>query len=198
MMNNKTWIAVIVGAVVISVTGLGVQHITASSDNSQLTKEEIAEIVEGKYPGEVEEIELERENGQLVYEAELKGPKGDYEVTLDAFTGDVVNLEEKPPQTLQNDDVNPQTNNEANEQTHDNKSSRSDGEPSENSEESPEPLRISIDQAATIALREVHGTIKDRESDVITYEFEIETDSGVAEIEIDALTGEIITISWDD
>jgi uncharacterized membrane protein YkoI len=33
---------------------------------------------------------------------------------------------------------------------------------------------------------------------VITYEFEIETDSGVAEIEIDAFTGEIISISWDD
>ncbi|MFS8578904.1 MAG: PepSY domain-containing protein, partial [Novibacillus thermophilus] len=108
-MNNKTWIAVIVGAVLISVAGLGIQHITDSSDNSQLTTKEIREIVQDKYPGEVEKIELERENGKLVYEAELKGPKGEYEVTLDAFTGDVVNLKEKSPQASQNDDVSKRT-----------------------------------------------------------------------------------------
>lgn len=197
-MNNKTWIAVIVGAVLISVAGLGIQSISATSDDGQLTTKEIREIVLDKYPGEVEEIELERENGKLVYEAELKGPKGEYEVKLDAFTGEVVNLKEKAPQTSQNDDVSQQTNNEANEQANDNKSTRSDGKPSENSEQSPSPIRISIDQAAEIALQEVPGTIKEMESDVITYEFEIETDSGEAEIEIDALTGEIIMISWDD
>lgn len=197
-MNNKTWIAVIVGAVLISVAGLGIQHITASSDNSQLTTKEIREIVQDKYPGEVEEIELERENGKLVYEAELKGPKGEYEVTLDAFTGDVVNLKEKSPQASQNDDVSKRTTDGTKEQENHNKTSGSDGKTSEYSEESPSPIRISIDQAAEIALREVPGTIKEMESDVITYEFEIETDSGEAGIEIDALTGEIITISWDD
>lgn len=192
-MNNKTWIAVIVGAVLISVAGLGIQYITASSDNSQLTTKEIRQIVEDKYPGEVEEIELERKNGKLVYEAELKGPKGEYEVTLDAFTGDVVNLEEKSPQASQNDDVNKKTTNE-----NDSTRFRSDGKTSENSEESPSTVRISLDQAKEIALREVPGTIVEEESDVTTYEFEIETDSGEVEIEIDAITGEIISISWDD
>ncbi len=62
----------------------------------------------------------------------------------------------------------------------------------------PNPYGSVLIKQPEIALREVHGTIKDRESDVITYEFEIETDSGVAEIEIDAFTGEIISISWDD
>jgi uncharacterized membrane protein YkoI len=44
-------------------------------------------------PGETEEIELEIENGKLVYSIDIKGVDGTREVTIDAKTGEIIKVE---------------------------------------------------------------------------------------------------------
>lgn len=199
---NKTWIAVLVGAFVISAVGLGIQHIAANPDDAQLTSTEIRDIVKDKYPGEITELELERENGQLVYEVEIEGPEGEYEMKLDASTAEIVKLEEKRKraskdgqQSEQANDVSDEKIQQASPHSEQASKQKKDAELSENA-------RISIEEAKEIALNEIPGTIDevalDREDGLLVYEIEIKTNNGEAEVEVDAYTGEVVMISWDD
>lgn len=181
---NKTWIAVLTGAVLISMVGIGIQHISAKPDDAQLTSTEIREMVEDKYPGQITELELDRKNGQLIYEVELKGPEGEYEIKVDASTAEIVKLEQKP--------------NKVSKGEHDD--NRKDDEADDASSEG--GARMSIDEAKEIALNEIPGTIVevelDREDGLLVYEVEIQTEDGEVEVEVDAYTGKIVMISWDD
>lgn len=63
--------------------------------------------------------------------------------------------------------------------------------------------KITEDEAGKIALKEIQGVINDidleNEDNLIFYLVEIDTpDDGEAIVQIDAITGTILTISWDD
>lgn len=197
---NKTWIAVLVGAVLISVAGLGIQHIAANPDEAQLTSAEIRDMVERQYPGEITKLELEREHGKLVYDVEIKGPEGEYELKIDASTGDIVKLEEKPYKNVVKGDSDGQrASKDPDAQASPNDQKKTKQTKDNASSEKP---RISIDEATEIALHKFPGTIDEvkleREDGLPVYEVEIETDKGEVEVEVDAYTGEIVMISWDD
>ena len=199
-MKNKTWLAVSVGALMISIVGLGIQHISANPDDAQLTSTEIKELVKNKYPGDITELELERKNGQLVYEVEIEGPQGEYEMKLDASTGEVLKLEEKPRKASKGSNGSQQ----ANDRKDDRATQNNGDEPNQTNDgqSSAERTRMSIDEAKETALNEIPGTIDEieleRDDGRLIYEVEIETDNREAEVEVDAYTGEIIMISWDD
>lgn len=56
--------------------------------------EEVVEAATERYPGRLLEVELEREEGRLVYEVELVTEGGEYiEVLVDAETGEVLGRE---------------------------------------------------------------------------------------------------------
>ena len=63
--------------------------------------------------------------------------------------------------------------------------------------------RLTLEEARTIALREVTGTVLeeelDREDGVAVYSFEIRTDKGATwEIDIDAATGKVVELENED
>jgi uncharacterized membrane protein YkoI len=48
-----------------------------------------------RYPGgEIDEVELERVDGQLIYDIEIETSEKDMKLILDAFTGEVLHEEE--------------------------------------------------------------------------------------------------------
>ena len=61
-----------------------------------------------------------------------------------------------------------------------------------------------ISQADAIAIAEkaVNGKVveieKDKDDGLIKYEVELKTDRGEAEVEIDASTGKVLDVEWDD
>ncbi|WP_241481566.1 PepSY domain-containing protein [Mesobacillus campisalis] len=68
--------------------------VSANASELYLTKEESKEIALQTIPGIVDEVELENEDGYLVYEVEVQGEDGiDYEVTIDAETAEIVAVE---------------------------------------------------------------------------------------------------------
>ena len=59
-----------------------------------VTEEAAIKIALEQVPGTVEEVELEDENGTIIYEIEIKAEDGtEQEVDIDATTGDVVKVE---------------------------------------------------------------------------------------------------------
>lgn len=59
-----------------------------------LSLERIAELATAQRPGTLIDVELEREDGMWVYEAEILDPEGRaWELELDARTGAVIKLE---------------------------------------------------------------------------------------------------------
>jgi uncharacterized membrane protein YkoI len=194
---NKTWLAVIVGAVIIAGVGFGVNQLFAGESGPALTTEEATQKVEERYPGSVTEIELDNKGTRQVYEIELEGSGGYYEIKMDANTGKILKMEqgqrvkEKKPS---DDPV--EGGNESDEATAENDPGRE--------KTAKEQKRISYDEAKAIALNKFDGTIKEIELDEDDgrwiYEVELKKGKQEADMEIDAYTGEILFLSveYDD
>ncbi|AOV08977.1 PepSY domain-containing protein [Sporosarcina ureilytica] len=60
---------------------------------SKLTVEEAIAIARQHASGTVKEIELDNDDGRLYYEIEMKDGKYEYELDIDAYTGDVLDFE---------------------------------------------------------------------------------------------------------
>lgn len=183
MRTWKRWIAVIVGVVLIIAVGLGIQQTFASPAENLISIEEISSRVTDKYPGTVTEVELDKEKGKHVYEVELIGEQGEYEVKLDALSGDVLKVKKKEAVARE-----------------ENTNLEKEADQSQTVNESPAAsTKISAEEAAKIALEKVPGTIKEIELDhddgLLVYEIDIRTETGEAELEINAYTGEIVFLS---
>jgi len=188
---KKTWIAVLVGAVVISGVGFGVNQMFAGGGGPALTEQEAVQKAEERYPGKVKEIELDDKGNHHVYEIELYGSKGEYEIKMDANTGEILKVEQ-----------------EKKEANHNNQQ-RDDGQDDQGVKNQPAPEKsankqkpISTEQAKKIALNKFNGKIEEVELDKddgrLKYEIEIKNGNREAEIEIDAYTGEILFLSTED
>lgn len=105
-MQNPILRAVLVGCGLLSVLLLAAPAPTkADIDHEQayqLLKEgrirpliEIIKEVSAKFPGEVLEVELERERGRYVYEVKILRPQGRVqEIEVDAKTGEILKVED--------------------------------------------------------------------------------------------------------
>lgn len=60
---------------------------------SRLSEEEVVTIAKEVLDGTVDDIELEWEDGRLVYEVELKFTGEDYDFDIDAHTGEIINID---------------------------------------------------------------------------------------------------------
>lgn len=118
--------------------------------------------------GNIESIELEK--GKIIYEVEIENSQLEYDIYIDAYTGEVLESEK-------------------------------DAEVDDDLEEREMEQSISANliselQAIHIAESVVEGTVVEmglgEDDGLIVYELELRTKLGKVEVEVDALTGEVL------
>lgn len=138
--------------------------------HSIISTDKAVEIAINKVGGVMESVELEKDDGRLIYEIDLDVPGyNDVDVDLDAVTGEVIKVDKEI-----NDDDDDDYNDK-----------RLNG--SQN-------VKITKEKAISIALSDTSGEVTDVDFDSDDNEYEIEIKSGNKEVEIkiDAQTGKIL------
>ncbi|MDG5789845.1 PepSY domain-containing protein [Evansella sp. AB-P1] len=213
MKKNKTWISVIVGSIIIAVFGFGFSQILADPENDPLSTHEVTDIINDHYPGELEYIELEYDQGHMIYVVKIINEQGPYEIKVDALTGSILDVtslqgpsEKEGQGNTINENVSTDTSTTPNSTEEDDVGEKkesttgikTDQLPNKNNELN---TKIGIEGAKRIATEKVDGIVKEieLESDdgIVYYEIEMMTPQGEAELEINAFTGEIISFSMD-
>ena len=206
MKLNKKVMITISSVAIASVLGFGIYHTNAAQAQPKLSTDEIKELVSAQYPGTITEVEVDKGFNKVVYEVEVESDGKEYEIKLDGNTGEVLKLEEKEIREAKQNTTNvtiKEKNNADDKVKADkvkNDDAKDDGVKEDKTDDNKKVV-ISKDEAKKIALAEFDGTIKeldlDEDDDRLIYEIEIESANGEAEMDIDAYTGEIISISID-
>lgn len=189
--KRKVWIWVGCGIVVFSILFIGISQITKPifSKATVLTEQEAREVAEERYSGKVKKIYQTKDT----FVIELDRDTGIYELIINAETGEVSSLK----RTQQKDGTVESKITE-----------EKSPEPTVPNEEETvnivePPKNLTEQEAATIALEQVPGTVDDIEimnvNDIAYYFVEVETNDGrEAKVEINAITGEVRSFTWDD
>lgn len=172
-----------------------VQQIFADRDQQMLTAAETKRSIQTKYPGKIEDIKLSNKAGNKIYMVDLQVQNRLYALQIDAYSGGILHLIQLKKDTSKNSvDI----------ENGESVSLSSEEKKDEESAKSKTPLMvISLDKAKEIALSKVKGTfnsihLEDANGSFL-YEIEIETNKKEeVDIEINAYTGEVLSISWDD
>lgn len=160
-----------------AILGFGVYQSSASEAieyDPKLSHDEVKEIIEIEYPGNITEFELDTEDGRVIYEIEIKDENVKYDLDVDANTGEVIKVDEKKyKQNKKNTDEVTET------------------------ETKLEDI-ISVEEAEAIAQKEFSGTVTqlelDKDDGRYVYEIELRNGNQEAEMDIDAKTGEILEL----
>lgn len=179
--------------------------VSAQKENAKLTKEakitmeQARETALKRAPGKIEEGELEKENGKLVYSFDIRTSDGMItEVQVDAKNGEIVSVEKedaaKEAAEKQQDRMKSSKKDDDEEE--------SDASQKSNQAKYAKMAKITMDEAKAIALKEKSGTITDQELEKkkgrILYSFDVKDASGkVFDIEIDAKTGKVLKVEED-
>lgn len=186
-----------------SVLGFGIYHSNAAQAHPELSEEDIRALVSEQYPGTITEVDIDKGFNKVVYEVEVESDGKEFEIKLDGNTGEVLKLEEKEVRNKNNSSE--LTIKEKEKQDDKTKDDNADDKKKEDvkadKSKDKKKVAISYEEAKKIALAEFDGTIKelelDEDDDRLIYEVEVKSKNGEAEMEIDAYTGEIISISID-
>src|SRR5699024_8760630 len=194
---------VTIGAVLCAVgSGVGIYKSDASASSRNLSVDQIVQMVSDQYPVTITEIELENEYNQLVYEVDLEDDGRQYELILDANSGEVLKIEEKLNSTKQekkalNDDEQDEQKEKQSDQKATNKEKESEA-PAKSSTKDEQKTVIDVHDAVEFALKEFTGTVTEIELDEddgrFIYEIEIKSGNEKAEFDNDVYTGEILSI----
>lgn len=195
MMNKrKLWIGTISAAILLSGTAVaaasgsigGQSAQQTSKPTSQVTtqtgKETLLTAAQAKaaalkaVEGKVDDVDLERRNGQTFYEVEIDRKGDDAVVRLDAYTGKIIAV------LNDNDDDDDDTT----------------GTVVTGSKE----VKLTAAQASNIALKQVNGgkvtkVELDHDDGRYVYEVELRTDQGEADVDVDADTGNVLKFDQD-
>lgn len=196
-MKNKFFIPVLGGLIV---TGgiFAALTINSGSASAELSKEVAFEKVQTQFPGEVVEWELEKEGNRMVYEMEIKGTDRHYDLEVDADTGEVLKIEEE---------IMPVAKKSANESTSSKQSVQTTNENDNNKDTTKKNTKQKADQDSIISISKVEaiaydffdGKIEEIELDEddgrLYYEVEMQSSTHEVELDIDAYTGDLLSIS---
>lgn len=177
------------------VTGGIIAGLTINTDSASayISEDEVLEKVQTQFPGEVIEWELEKEGNQKYYEIEIRGTDRLYELEVDAEKGDVLDIEEN---VLSN---KKEVSNEATLKTQTENVDDDDRDDQDDNQTNKNNTIISGDEAKSIAYDLFDGNIEELELDEddgkLYYEIEMYSATQEAEIEINAYTGELVSIS---
>ncbi|WP_404430382.1 PepSY domain-containing protein [Sutcliffiella horikoshii] len=196
----KIFTAVMAGAVLIGGISVGaealknedtketlkqVQVAEPSGEKAGITLAEASDIVLAKVEnGVIHEAEKDRENGRLVYEIEVKNDEYEFEFKVDAENGEIIKEER--------------------EERRGQKAATGENGNTENAAK--DEAVISIGEAKGIAKKEVPGELEDieleRENGKLVYEVEIKNhqngDDDDLTVYVDAITGKVLYVEWDD
>lgn len=164
-------IATLVGAVVI---GAGVYQASADEEAIKANKDSIQQLIQNEYGGEITELELEKESGKAFYEVEVYKDGMEYELIVDADTGEIVKEEQHLEDDFEKDDQKVVQSVDV----------------------------LSVDEVKAIARKEFDGKVieidLDEDDNVLKYELELQNGNKEAEFEIHAKTGEILEMEIDE
>lgn len=218
-MKRKKWIWLIGGSVfVIFLFIAGVLWINSSVKGKAMTVEEAQKIIEEKYAGKVKNIGADGKE----YTFELERDTGTYQIVIDGKSGEIssfIRTGIKKNETTEETDVaieekgveqkapTKEQKEAAKEQTVKEKEQASAAEnkpPSPGANEPQEkPKQLTEAEATKIARAQVNGEVDDVDLEtiggVLYYIVEVETaDEKEATVQINAITGEVKSVSWDD
>ena len=154
--------------------------VDAKANNTKifLSIDEVKKIALQEVNGVVEDIELEKEANKAVYEVDIEKNDIDYDLYIDAYSGEIYSVDRDDHNDDDFDDDN-----------------------LSNSNQNSKNIISQADATAT-AEKAVNGKVfeieKDEDDGLIKYEVELKTDRGEAEVEIDASTGKVLDVEWDD
>jgi len=144
----------------------------SSNKKTVIDSNRAIEIAKGAFAGRVTELELDEDDGRLIYEIELRTGTEKAEIEIDAYTGEILVIE------IENDNSNKYKFKSQDDQT-----------------------VIGAEEAITIAKNKFDGRVTelqlDKEDGRLIYEIELISGNKEAELEINAYTGEIISIEID-
>lgn len=176
-------------------------------DGDDLTEEEANDIAKERFNGEILDTKLVDD----IYHMTIKLDTGEYELKIASKSGEMMDLvrtkEETPKKDLaKNDNKKSSDNNKSNEsKKSDEEKAKKEAEKKEETQQEEEepPKNITSEEAIQIALDTVYGEVDDvdleDEDGQLYYFIEIETEDDLeAEIQIHAISGEVISIEWDD
>ncbi|EJL41790.1 hypothetical protein BAG01nite_12380 [Brevibacillus agri] len=182
-------LALVAGAV------FGVSQLAAGEQDKKRTSEEITKSLEARYGKAKTAFELTTEDGREVYAGTVENQTGTYRVQADALTGQVTHitlLSAKPRPQPASAETAPQTAEEGGSRP---------ASPAPTSEIA--KSGISLDRAREIALQQVAGTFDgievEQKDGMAVYEVEVVTaENREVKVAVDPLTGQVLSIMWED
>lgn len=167
--------------------------------SSLLSAEEISEIAKQDYPGTVTDVDLDSDDGVYKYDIDITGSEFEYELEYHAETGEFIKEDDKE-----------RVSGSGNKQTNDsnaasNRDDDGDDDQERESASSTNGLTVSMDDAKTIAVKEVGNgaSVKEIELDDddgrIHYEMELyDNNNNEVDVDVDAETGDVMKVDYDD
>lgn len=150
------------------------QKVEVKQTNEAIGMEEAKAAALKQVNGTVESVELESKNGQTYYEVDIDKDKKDYDIYVDAYTAEILKVEENNFDDDLDDQISTKTT---------------------------EAL-LSQQEAMAIATKQITGEVVkielDKDDGRYEYEMELKTDKGEADITIDAETGKVLELELDD
>jgi uncharacterized membrane protein YkoI len=145
----------------------------ANQAQTFLSLDEVKKIALQEVDGVVEEMELENKSNKAIYEVDIEKDDIDYDLYIDAYSGEIYSVDRDDHD---NDDDDDNFLNNKN--------------------------TISQDDAIAIAEKTANGKVVeiklDEDDGFLKYDVELRTDRGEAEVEIDAITGNVLEVELDD
>src|SRR5699024_2740860 len=90
----KKIITVLSVLVAVSILGFGMYHSAASPNNQLLSEKEITSLISSQYPGEITNLTLNDDNNNAFYQAKIKGDTAEYELKMNAESGEDLKVKE--------------------------------------------------------------------------------------------------------
>ncbi|MFE6077449.1 PepSY domain-containing protein [Paenibacillus sp. NPDC057886] len=195
-MNKKSWIVTLT---VVATLGSASAAVAAGASNQSkayigTSKAEVIALQKVSGVKEGIELELKNEHGKAYYEVDIRktSSQKEVDVKVDAMTGKIITVEEDDNET-EHQVIN--KNNTT-------KSGTIIAKTSNPSAVSKQRASINEEQASKLAVQAINGQVirikKDLDDGVKKYEVNMKTKDGIAEVEIGATNGKVLSIDYDD